>query len=95
MSGERVKSKSFVPDRLTSDARFSFMLVFHKLEEVPADFGPTFVSVGNFDGVHRAHAHVLGEIVSRARAAKAKVKSDSAKTRKPAPKSHRAKPKAP
>ena len=43
------------------------MLVFHKLEEVPADFGRTFVSVGNFDGVHRAHAHVLGEIVARAR----------------------------
>ena len=48
------------------------MLVFHKLEEVPAGFGPTFVSVGNFDGVHRAHAHVLGEIVARARASKAK-----------------------
>jgi riboflavin kinase / FMN adenylyltransferase len=44
------------------------MIVFHKLEDVPADYGPTFVSVGNFDGVHRAHAHVLGEIVSRARA---------------------------
>jgi len=44
------------------------MLVFHKLEDVPADFGPTFVSVGNFDGVHRAHAHVLQDIVSRARA---------------------------
>jgi riboflavin kinase/FMN adenylyltransferase len=44
------------------------MQVFHKLEEVPANFGPTFISVGNFDGVHRAHAHVLGEIVSRARA---------------------------
>jgi riboflavin kinase / FMN adenylyltransferase len=44
------------------------MLVFRKLEEVPADFGPTFVSVGNFDGVHRAHAHVLGDIVARARA---------------------------
>lgn len=44
------------------------MLVFHKLEDVPADFGPTFVSVGNFDGVHRAHAHVLSDIVSRARA---------------------------
>jgi riboflavin kinase/FMN adenylyltransferase len=43
------------------------LLVFHKLEEVPAGFGPTFVSVGNFDGVHRAHAHVLREIVSRAR----------------------------
>jgi len=44
------------------------MRVFHKLADVPADFGPTFLSVGNFDGVHRAHAHVLKEIVSRARA---------------------------
>jgi len=44
------------------------MQVFHKLEDVPADLGPTVVSVGNFDGVHRAHASVLKEIVSRARA---------------------------
>lgn len=43
------------------------MQIFHKLEEVPADYGPSLVSVGNFDGVHRAHAYVLGEIVSRAR----------------------------
>src|SRR5579872_4875403 len=43
------------------------MQVFHKLDDIPADFGPTLVSVGNFDGVHRAHSHVLGEIVSRAR----------------------------
>ena len=43
------------------------MQVFHKLNDVPPDFGPTLVSVGNFDGVHRAHAHVLLEIVSRAR----------------------------
>jgi riboflavin kinase / FMN adenylyltransferase len=43
------------------------MQVFHKLDDVPAAYGPTVVSVGNFDGVHRAHAHVLGEIVSRAR----------------------------
>jgi riboflavin kinase/FMN adenylyltransferase len=43
------------------------MQVFHKLEDVPADFGPSLVSVGNFDGVHRAHAFVLGEIVGRAR----------------------------
>src|SRR5208283_5715309 len=41
------------------------MQIFHKLEDVPADFGPSLVSVGNFDGVHRAHAHVLGEIVRR------------------------------
>src|SRR5579871_1154531 len=43
------------------------MQVFHKLEEIPAAFGPSLVSVGNFDGIHRAHAHVLGEIVRRAR----------------------------
>ncbi len=48
------------------------MQVFHKLDEVPVNFGPTLVTVGNFDGVHRAHGHVLREIVSRARAAQAK-----------------------
>jgi riboflavin kinase/FMN adenylyltransferase len=44
------------------------MNVFHKLEDLPASFGRTYVSVGNFDGVHRAHANVLREIVERARA---------------------------
>ena len=44
------------------------MEIFHKLEDVPAGFGPSLATVGNFDGVHRAHAHVLREIVSRARA---------------------------
>ena len=48
------------------------MQIFDKLEDVPADYGPTLVSVGNFDGVHRAHAHVLREIVARARATGAK-----------------------
>lgn len=48
------------------------MHVFHKLDDVPADFGPTLISVGNFDGVHRAHAHVLREIVARAGASGAK-----------------------
>lgn len=48
------------------------MQVFHKLEAVPPDFGPSLLSVGNFDGVHRAHAHVLGEIVRRARRSGAK-----------------------
>lgn len=43
------------------------MKVFRHLEEVPANFGPTVVSIGNFDGVHRAHQAVLREIVSRAR----------------------------
>ena len=48
------------------------MQTFHKLADVPADFGPTLVSVGNFDGVHRAHRLVLGEIVRRAKATGAK-----------------------
>ena len=43
------------------------MIIFHKLEEVPHDFGRTFLSVGNFDGVHRAHRFVLREIVERAK----------------------------
>ncbi|MGC2197872.1 MAG: bifunctional riboflavin kinase/FAD synthetase [Terriglobales bacterium] len=43
------------------------MQIFHKLEDVPADVGPTIVSVGNFDGVHRAHQAVLKDIVERAR----------------------------
>jgi riboflavin kinase/FMN adenylyltransferase len=43
------------------------MQVFRKLEDVPGGFGPTLLSVGNFDGVHRAHARVLANIVPRAR----------------------------
>jgi len=48
------------------------MLIFHKLDEVPSGFGPTIVSVGNFDGVHRAHQAVLKDIVQRARQQNAK-----------------------
>ncbi len=44
------------------------MRIFHNLAEVPADFGSTIVSVGNFDGVHLAHQTVLREVVTRARA---------------------------
>jgi riboflavin kinase / FMN adenylyltransferase len=43
------------------------MRTFRSLEEVPADFGPTIVSVGNFDGVHCGHQQVLKEVVRRAR----------------------------
>ena len=48
------------------------MQIFHKLDDIPSDFGATIVSVGNFDGVHRAHASVLGELVRRARDSKSK-----------------------
>src|SRR5215831_5196142 len=43
------------------------MRVFRQLTDIPADFAPTLVSVGNFDGVHRAHQCVLEQIVARAR----------------------------
>lgn len=42
------------------------MQVFRKLDDIPAGFGPTVLSVGNFDGVHRAHQLVLKEVVGRA-----------------------------
>lgn len=48
------------------------MLTFHKLDDIPSDFGPTSLSVGNFDGVHRAHRHVIDEIVRRAKATNAR-----------------------
>jgi riboflavin kinase / FMN adenylyltransferase len=47
------------------------MRTFRHLDDVPRDFGPAIVSVGNFDGVHRAHRHVIDEIVRRAKAGNA------------------------
>jgi riboflavin kinase / FMN adenylyltransferase len=44
------------------------MQIFRHLDEVPAAFGPTIVSVGNFDGVHRAHQEVVRSMAERARA---------------------------
>lgn len=43
------------------------MKIFRALEDVPADLGSAIVSVGNFDGVHCGHRHVLKEVVRRAR----------------------------
>jgi riboflavin kinase/FMN adenylyltransferase len=47
------------------------MRVYHSLEEIGPDFGPSVLSIGNFDGVHRAHRVVLKNVVERARALKA------------------------
>ncbi|MFC8040599.1 bifunctional riboflavin kinase/FAD synthetase [Paenarthrobacter sp. NPDC057355] len=35
--------------------------------EVPKDFGPTVVTIGNFDGVHRGHQHVLAQLTDTAK----------------------------
>lgn len=35
--------------------------------DLPRDFGPTAVTLGNFDGVHRGHAAVLSELGTQAR----------------------------
>ncbi len=35
------------------------MRIWRSLDEVPTDLGPTVVVVGNFDGVHLGHRHVL------------------------------------
>jgi riboflavin kinase / FMN adenylyltransferase len=44
------------------------MQLFRKLDEVPASFGPTIATIGNFDGVHRGHQWVIAEVISRAKA---------------------------
>src|SRR5947199_7631237 len=41
------------------------MQIFRSISDVPADFAPTVVSVGNFDGVHRAHQTVIAALLRR------------------------------
>lgn len=42
------------------------MQIFRSLSNLPAGFGPTVATIGNFDGVHLGHQWVLGEVIRRA-----------------------------
>jgi riboflavin kinase/FMN adenylyltransferase len=41
--------------------------IFQSLEEIPDDFGPAVVSVGNYDGIHLAHRRLIRTICERAK----------------------------
>ncbi len=45
------------------------MRIFQGIDAIPAGFGPTVVSIGNFDGVHLGHRRILDAVKTGARSA--------------------------
>src|ERR1700728_2551820 len=43
------------------------MRIFRFAAEVPANFGPSIVTIGNFDGVHVGHRQIMRRVVALAR----------------------------
>ena len=36
--------------------------IFRSLDEVPPDFGPSALTIGNFDGVHAGHRRIFRRV---------------------------------
>src|SRR5674476_1306914 len=47
--------------------RVSLMLRWTDLSQIPQGYGPSVVTMGNFDGVHKGHRAVLATVMERAR----------------------------
>ena len=43
------------------------MHIYRHLDELPDSFPPCVATIGNFDGVHRGHVWVIGNVLERAR----------------------------
>ena len=48
------------------------MIVFRGTEEITKDFHASFVTIGNFDGVHLSHRHICRKLADEARETGAK-----------------------
>lgn len=48
------------------------MIVFRATEDITKDFRASFVTIGNFDGVHLSHRHICRKLANEAREAGAK-----------------------
>lgn len=42
-------------------------MIYRNLAEIPADFGPCAITIGNFDGVHLGHQRILANVIEIAR----------------------------
>jgi riboflavin kinase / FMN adenylyltransferase len=68
MSAEPMNAGKKIALGDATDSRADAFAVFRSLEEIPAGFGPTVATVGNFDGVHLGHRSILGAAAAEARA---------------------------